>query len=103
MNELITFLDAKKIAEDMAKERVIDLVPSNFNRWLDEYYLEAESCWMFFRNREIIIHEERTLVFGAYVVSKKGNARFIADFYDDKLRCEEYLLKMSNYFKDKGE
>ncbi|MDB5058725.1 MAG: hypothetical protein JWO59_2197 [Chloroflexi bacterium] len=70
---------------------------------LSERYLEADHCWMFFRNEAIVVPPERPLRDAVYCVSKRGSLRSIADFSDDPVRLQEYLLTMSNYFRDRGE
>jgi hypothetical protein len=38
----------------------------------------------------------------AYAVSKRGTARQIADFFDDKEGLRAYLQTMSDYFGSRG-
>jgi hypothetical protein len=64
--------------------------------------LEAENCWMFFVNPEIVIPPKRALSDFAYCVSKKGTARSIPDFSDNSVRFREYLKDMSRYFEERG-
>ena len=54
-------------------------------------------------NKKISIPEEYSLNRGAYVVSKKGAFKHIADFSDDPEKLQAYLNTMSNYFKEKNE
>ena len=57
---------------------------------------------MFFRSRDIAIPPGQGMRNGAYAVSKRGEARYVGDFsYDPKL-TEEYLQKMSDYYRDRG-
>lgn len=92
-----TFDDAKKIAEDMAFQELHDI--SEAVSLIDEYFIEADNCWMFFRNRDIAVPNERWFGTGAYIVSNTGEARYIADFYDDSNKAKDYLYLMSEYFK----
>lgn len=67
-------------------------------------YLEADHCWMFFRNENIEIPEDYTLgLKWAYVVSKKGKYSMVQDFSDDEKKVNEYLRTMSDYFLRRGE
>ena len=58
---------------------------------------------MFFRNEAIHIPPERGLSGGAYVVSRKGNVRQIADFSHDPEKLRAYLQTMSDYLGKRGE
>lgn len=67
-------------------------------------YLEAEHCWMFFRNRKI--HVPKTALLGiewAYVVSKRGKFSMVEDFSSDNEKLLDYLKTMSDYFSRKEE
>jgi hypothetical protein len=72
---------------------------------LRDDYLEAENCWMFFRNKEIKLPDSRSvdglLPTWAYCWSKCGEGRLVYDFSDDPQRCRAYLQELSDYFKAK--
>lgn len=98
----ITLADARKIASNIAK---LD-VPIDFSEaagtLLEDAYVEAEYCWIFFRNKAIVLPAERALSDFAYCVSKKGTARSIPDYSSDSVRLKEYLAIISNYFEQRG-
>ena len=98
----ITLRQAKKIAIDIAVYDTVNDVTDTSMPLLQEEYLEAENCWMFFRNRLIVIAPERALSDCAYCVSKRGNGRSIPDYSNDPVRLVEYLHIMSNHFKERG-
>ena len=64
---------------------------------LEAKYVEAEHCWMFFRNRSIYIPPEQALRTFAYVVSKRGGGRLVPDYWDDPIGMAEYLERISDY------
>lgn len=106
MNSISSLIDintAKKIALEQASSLLRNVLLGNEIAILQDRYLEAEYCWMFFRNKEIFIPEEQALADGAFVVSKKGAFRYIADFSSEPEKLQSYLETMSNYFKDRGE
>jgi hypothetical protein len=93
---------ARKIASDMAMYDTASDVKDKSIPMLQDGYLEADHCWMFFRNQSIVIAPERALSDCAYCVSKKGNGRSIPDYSNDRARLHEYLQIMSNHFKERG-
>jgi hypothetical protein len=102
MPAVITALRAREIATEAATYDLADLVADKTIPLLRDAQLEAENCWIFFRNPEIVIPPERALSDFAYCVSKKGTARSIPDFSGDSVRLREYLIDMSGYFKERG-
>jgi len=98
----INFAEAQKIAADRAKNTLSDDIKDSSIPVLQDNYMEADHCWMFFRNKAIVIAPERSLSDCAYCISKKGHVRYIADFSDDPVRLQEYLQTMSNYFKEQN-
>jgi len=99
----ITFEQARVRAENEARSHLKYFLKDESTPLLEERYLDAECCWMFFRNRAIVVPPEQSLRTGAYAVSKRGSLRYIADFSDDFAKLQAYLLTMSNYFRDRGE
>ncbi|MDB5075341.1 MAG: hypothetical protein JWO42_1520 [Chloroflexi bacterium] len=102
IHQPVTFEEARKAAENAARSHVSNFRKDESIPFLAERHLEAEHCWMFFRNEAIVVPPGRLLDW-AYCVSKRGSLRSIADFSDDPVRLQEYLLTMSNYFRDRGE
>lgn len=102
----ISFVDAKAIAEDMAYSDLKSFVGhTQKSRLLQDRWLEAEHCWIFFRTKEYNIPPEMWFIknYCAYAISKKGTARSITDFSDNPERLQAYLQTMSNYFKVRDE
>lgn len=62
-------------------------------------YLEAENCWMFFRDKGIQVPVGSRLgIEWAYVVSKHGKFSLVEDFSSDAQKLHDYLKTMSDYF-----
>ena len=98
----ITMREAKKIAENAAKEQLQSYANSKIS-FLSDEFMEADYCWFFFRNKKIIGPPEEVLNWDwAYAVSKKGELSLIADYSKDTEALKDYLKKMSNYFRDRG-
>lgn len=102
-HSLIDINQAKKIASEKAEPLLKKFIVNNNIPLLQDYFIEGDECWMFFMNKAITIPEEYSLNKGAYVVSKKGAFRHIADFSDEPEKLQAYLKTMSKYFKEKGE
>jgi hypothetical protein len=98
----ITLDEARKMATDMVGYHAKMDIKNHSIPLLQDDYLETDYCWMFFRNKAIVIAPERALSDCAYCISKKGHVRSIADFSSDPVRLQEYLQTMSNYFKEHG-
>jgi hypothetical protein len=99
----ISVNQALNIAERHAFSDLEEFVGSSM-RVLKSEYLEAENCWMFFRNEKINVPIDATLgIKWAYVVSKKGTYSMVQDFPDDLPRLHAYLQTMSDYFQQSGE
>jgi hypothetical protein len=95
--------EARLIAETAAKKTLASCVNQNCSNLLEENVFEAEFCWFFFRNRMIICPPETSLAWSwAFAVSKRGELRSIADFYEEPEKLYEYLEVMSKHFKEKG-
>lgn len=104
MVTLITIDEAKAIVSKGTASHLASHLKDKSMPILDERYLEAEYCWMFFKSPQIEIPPEANLgIKWAYVVSKRGNARMIQDFSYDPVKLHEYLQTMSNHFKERGE
>jgi hypothetical protein len=102
----ITFAEARAQAENTARRRLKNFMSDPNMPALRDEYLEAEHCWMFFRNLDIKLPDPASvdglLPSDAYCWSKHGEGRLVADFSDDPAKCRAYLQKMSDYFKEKG-
>ena len=71
--DFISVEQARKIAEEAASPWLSSLVKNPSIPLLSEHYIEAEHCWIFFRNKDIFIPSDRPFSSGAYAVSKKGS------------------------------
>jgi hypothetical protein len=102
----ITYADARVRAEKTARRELAYYISDPDMPALRDEYLEAENCWMFFRNLAIKLPDPTSvdgmLPSWAYCWSKRGEGRIIADLSDDPAKCRAYLQKMSDYFKEKG-
>jgi len=97
-----TLYEAREIASDLAAFDTASDIEDRSIPVLQDDYLEAEYCWMFFRNKAIVIAPERALSDCAYCISKHGHGRSIADYFNDPVRLREYLQIMSGHFKERG-
>lgn len=98
--ELISLEEARKIAEEIAQSYLAGFVSStSVPNFLDERYLEAENCWMFFIRKDLNFPEEATLAASAaFAVSKHGVLRTVPDFSSEPERLHSYLTMLSNHF-----
>ncbi|MCO4857171.1 hypothetical protein MKD49_11840 [Herbaspirillum sp. WGmk3] len=102
MNSAITFDQARKIATDLALSHLSVYRKDQTIPLLEDRHLEAEHCWMFFRNPAITISHEGSLADWAYCISKRGTARSVADFSENPVQLHAYLKTMSDYFETRG-
>lgn len=101
--KLISLEEARKIAEINASKELRGFFCDEV-KILKNEYSEGECCWMFLKSDDIYISPEMTLgIKWAYVVSKKGTYSMVHDFSDDPEVLNDYLKKMSEYFKRKNE
>jgi hypothetical protein len=94
----ITASEARVLAVNAAKPRWVAEVGNTARPFLEDSFIEAQHCWMFFRNRDIAVAPERALADEAYVVSKRGTVRTVVNYIDDQKEAANYLQKMSDYF-----
>ena len=100
--QTISFKEAEKMSERAAFEQLEPFMNDSEIDVLEKKFFEAECCWFFFRNRQIEGPSEYNLRWSrAYAVSKKGELRLIVDFWDEPDKLKQYLLTMSNHFKEK--
>lgn len=99
----ISFSQAWAIAEQHARADLDGFIGSS-SPVLNSEYLEADHCWMFFRNDEIDVPADATLgMKWAYVVSKKGTYSMVQDFSNDQQKTQAYLKTLSDHFEKPGE
>lgn len=66
---------------------------------LSPEYAEAEGCWIFFRSRDLTFPSHMALASSAaYVVSKRGEVRVVADFLDSPDELSVLLSRLSDFF-----
>lgn len=96
----INFDEARKIAEEQARLSLGPYMPDPTVEPLDQgRLLEAEHCWMFFKNPQILVPEHGWFVRqAAYAVSKRGSFSMIHDYSYDPVQLQAYLHTLSNYF-----
>jgi hypothetical protein len=99
----ISFNQAKTIAEQHAFTD-LEGFGAKPTAILKDESLEAEHCWMFFRNEQINVPDDALLgIKWAYVVSKKGTYSMVQDLSGDHKKLLEYLQKLSDNFKARNE
>lgn len=102
LNDEIDLGQARRIAEEQARIELSGFAPAEVNCLQDDY-LEAEHCWMFFKKKDIVVPPEASLgINWAYVVSKHGKFSLVQDFSSDSKKLNAYLKTMSDYFARKG-
>lgn len=95
-----TFAEARAQAAAAIKELLFtrpelqDTPPPDLSR----DYMEAEGCWIFFRHERIHVASASDPANRAIVISKKGEARLVADYRDNPERAREYLQTISDHF-----
>ncbi|TXH31981.1 MAG: hypothetical protein E6Q98_26115 [Rhodospirillaceae bacterium] len=100
----ITFEEARADAEKQAYADIDSFRKDKSIPLLDDEYLEAEHCWMFFQNKDIYLAPEYQFSHRAYAYSKKkGVGRTVYDLRDDPERMSEHLQYMSDFFAKRGE
>jgi hypothetical protein len=99
----ITLEEAKKLAEKDARHALARFLPEPSAHVFEDFYLEEQGGWMFFRNRVIVIPPEHSLTGDwAYVVSKHGEVRQFPDLFCDLVKAKEHHKKLSDYFLANG-
>jgi hypothetical protein len=95
---------ARAIATEQARQNFSPYILDENMEILQEKYLEAEHCWMFFKNPEFEIPKTELLgIAWAYVVSKRGTFSMVQDLSYDAVKLHDYLQTLSNYFEKRGE
>lgn len=95
---MISFEDARKIAHEAARINLRQFCDEDSVNYLREEFLESDTCWLFFRNKDIEVPPESSLKADwAYAVSRQGELR---EFYDigDKAKMAQAFKKLSEKF-----
>jgi hypothetical protein len=99
---MITFEDARRVALDCVRHDVSVNQYDESIPLLESAYAEADYCWIFFRNRLFVMPPERAMSDSSNCISKKGTVRSIPNYLEDPVRLAEYLVIMSNHFRERG-
>ncbi|MCD1261695.1 hypothetical protein B5M42_023110 [Paenibacillus athensensis] len=101
--QTITLEEARQLADQLA---LIKLNPYRTNETiplLSEHMLEAECCWFFFRNKQIVGPEDGFRSWDcAYSVSKRGDVGTIIDLSHDPEKLAAYIQQFSDRCKEMG-
>jgi hypothetical protein len=99
----LTFDQARALAHKEAVKKLTPFLSKPSMPLFEEFLLEEEGSWMFFRNRAIVIPPEYSLAGDwAYVVSKRGEIRTFVDFFDDLDKAKKAHKVVSDYFLANG-
>lgn len=101
-SERISLERAKFLAKQEAYSELKDFIQSKSHEVLDNYYLEAEHCWIFFKHPSIVIPKNR-LYFRAFAVGDQGGCRLVYDLRDEPDKMQKHLSDLSNYFRGNKE
>lgn len=101
----ISLVQARQLAVDAVMRDRNHYATVEIEEALEGDFLEAEHCWIFFRNRKIVVASGDwfTKSYGAFAISKKGAFSQITAFEDDREQQLAYLQTMSDYFGRRGE
>jgi hypothetical protein len=99
----LAFDQARALAYKEALKKLTPFLSKPSTPLFEEFFLEEEGSWMFFRNRAIVIPPEYSLAGDwAYVVSKRGELRTFVDFFDDLDKAKKAHKVVSDYFLANG-
>ncbi|MDR6523843.1 hypothetical protein J2789_006545 [Variovorax paradoxus] len=100
INNQISFEKARQLAKKQAESILLGCIESDA-KVLDDKFIEYSEFWMFFRNRELEFSPEASLpASAAYVVSKTGETRIVADLLGDEAALEKLTSQLANYFQN---
>ena len=98
----ISFERAKEIATESAREAFAQLLTVKNKEILSRNFLEAEHCWLFFKNEEIFVPVELSLSLSwSYAVSKKGHVRQFYTFENIE-EMKAALENLSQHFAERN-
>jgi len=96
---MISFEDARKIAHEAARTNLRQFCDEDSVSYLSEEYLESDTCWLFFRNKDIGVPPESSLKADwSYAVSRQGELREFYDI-DDKTKMAQAFMELSEKFR----
>lgn len=95
----ISFEAAQQLAKEQAESLLRDYIESDV-KILDKKFIERNEFWMFFRNTGLKFSPEASLpASAAYVVSKMGETRIVADLPDDEVGLKKLEDQLAEYFQ----
>jgi hypothetical protein len=98
----LTFDQARALAYQEAKKILTPFLANPSTPLFEEFFLEEDGSWTFFRNRSIAVPEYAISASSAYVISKRGEIRIFADFFDDLDKAKKAHKVVSDYFLANG-
>jgi hypothetical protein len=101
-SELLSVDQARALAEAEAERELSTFANGEVSNYLRDEFLEADNCWMFFRNLDVDVPQSVITPHFAYAVSKHGEMRLVPDLSSDRSRVLEYVKTMSAYFSRKN-
>jgi hypothetical protein len=94
----LTFDQARALAYQEAKKVLTLFLANPSTPLFDDFFLEEDGSWTFFRNRSIAVPEYAISASSAYVVSRRGELRIFADFFDDLDKAKKSHKVVSDDF-----
>jgi hypothetical protein len=95
----INFETARALAEKAAREELSGLFDERVESILDEQFMEAECCWLFFRKAEIIVPKGGFKGW-SFAISKRADVRLFYDFRHEPETMAEIFQNLSNHIKE---
>lgn len=101
---MLTFEEARKLAEAEAESYFSSLVDEIPKTWLSENVLEEDNCWLFLKGPNIRFRSDSaSWADTAFVVSRRGTVLTVADHHEDAVELKSYLQKVSAYLEARNE
>ena len=101
---MVTFEEARKLAEAEADSYFSNLVTETPSAWLGEKVLEERNCWLFLKVPNIKFRSDSvSWADTAFVVSRRGTVLTVADHYENQDELKRYLRKLSEYLEARNE
>lgn len=101
MKKELSFKEIKDLAEFHARDWFKDFLVKNQNP-LSEEILNYRNAWMFIRNSDVFIPDEKEIWRNSLVISNFGEVRFTVDFDGDLSASMEYLKTIAAHFTERG-
>ena len=97
----IDFDRAREIAIGFLTSHIPEFLTKSYSSFLEESYVEHEDCWIFYRNKNIIIprHSGRIGADWAYAIGKLGGVMLVPDHSGNEIELTKQLEYLSKYFR----